>query len=122
MMTAKRWARVKAPGVHGLRRGAWYVVVGAGRSGMLVLNVSMRNVPIPNDLVEIRDGKPTVWSVVQWDPSDRGAERVAEVGYGFQYLVCPACRTRAQVGGEHPADLTCPACTGAFQVDWNSLC
>ncbi len=121
-MSAKQWARVKAPGVYGLRRGAWYVVVGAGGSGMLVLNVNMRNVPVPNALVETRDGKPALWSVVQWDPSDRGAQRVTEVGFGLQYVVCPACRARAQVGGDQPVGLTCPECTGAFEVDWNSLC
>lgn len=120
-MTAKQWVRVKAPGVHGMRRGAWYAVVGA-RSGLLIVSVNRRNVPVPTDLVEIRESEPTAWSVVQWDPGDRGAQRVAAVGYSLRYVVCPACRTRAQVGGEQPVDLTCPTCTGAFEVDWSVPC
>jgi hypothetical protein len=98
MMTAKQWARVRNAGVYGLRRGAWYPVVAEGSSGMIVLNVSMRNVPVPRDSIDLSDDEPSCWSVVQWHPQERGAQRASEIGFGL------------------------PECAGEFQVEWSSKC
>jgi len=117
-MTAKQWARVRNAGVYGLRRGAWYPVVAEGSSGMIVLNVSTRNVPVPRDLVDLSDDKPIRWTVVQWDPQERGAQRVSEIGFGLTYVVCPSCRSRARLEPPEPEVMICPECAGEFEVEW----
>ncbi len=122
MMTAKQWARVRDAGVYGLRRGAWYAVVAEGSSGMIVLNVSMRNVPVPGDQVDFRDDEPSRWSIVQWDPSERGAQRASEIGFGLTYAVCPSCRSRARIEPSEPEVMVCPECAGEFEVEWASKC
>jgi hypothetical protein len=121
-MAAKQWARIKGSGVHGLRRGAWYVVVGRGRSGMLVVNVSTRNVPVRREQVDVRDDQPVSWSVVQWDGAEPGAKRISESGFDLTYVVCPSCRGRTRLGNGQPAGLTCPECAGEFAIDWSARC
>ena len=122
MMAAKQWARVRNAGVYGLRRGAWYAVVAEGSSDMIVLNVSTRNVPVPRDQVDLREQQPSEWSVVQWDPSERGAQRASEIGFGLMYAVCPSCRSRARIDAAEPETMVCPECGGEFQVEWASRC
>ncbi|MGD8727524.1 MAG: hypothetical protein PVH40_07755 [Gemmatimonadales bacterium] len=122
MMTAKQWARVKDAAVHGLRRGAWYPVVAEGSSDIIVLNVSTRNVPVPRDLLDLSDEKPSRWSVVQWKPEERGAQRASEVGFGLTYVVCPSCRARARIDATEPELMICPECAGEFEIEWTSRC
>ncbi len=119
-MTAKQWARVKNAGAHGLRRGAWYPVVAEGSAGMIVLNVSTRNVPVPRSLVDLSDDKPSRWSFVQWAPEERGAQRASEIGFGLTYLVCPSCRSRARIQPTRYETMVCPECAGEFEVEWPS--
>lgn len=121
-MTAKQWARVRQAGVYGLRRGAWYAVVAESGKGMVILNVSKRNVPVPRDQVDLRDAVPDRWSVVQWDPSERGAQRASEIGFGPTYAVCPGCRARAQVEASRPRTMLCLECAGEYEVEWEPKC
>ncbi|UCF39636.1 MAG: hypothetical protein JSW43_07750 [Gemmatimonadota bacterium] len=120
-MTAKKWARVKQNGAHGLRRGAWYPVVNDKKPDLLIVDVNKKNVPVSRGLVEVSDDAPKRWSVVAWDAADRGSRRASESRYGLVYGVCPACRARVTL--EEQADhATCSECGGEFEVDWDHLC
>ena len=119
--TAKKWARVKRTGTHGLRRGAWYPVVSDPSSGLVVLDVRRHNVPVLRAHVDLSDAPPSLWSVVRWDEKQRGAQRASAQNLGLTYVVCPQCSERAKVETE-VARLTCPDCGGAFAVDWEHPC
>ncbi len=89
-MGLEKWARPK-PGAHGLRRGAWYAVVNEMNTAMIVLDVQKNNVPVPRDMLVFSDQAPMKWTVVQWEESQRGAERASEENDGLTYAVCPIC-------------------------------
>ncbi|HWP38221.1 MAG TPA: hypothetical protein VNL18_11780 [Gemmatimonadales bacterium] len=121
VMNAKKWARVKRSGTHGLRRGAWYPVVADPNSGMLVLNVRRDNVPVLRAHVDLSEAPPTHWSVVQWDEKQPGATRATKENLGLVYGVCPGCAGRAQLPPQTQR-LTCPECGREFPVDWDHPC
>ena len=118
----RKWARARGPGAHGLRRGAWYLVVNDTQPSVVILNVRKRNVPVPRSMVEIRPESPNTWSVVQWQESQRGAKRAGQEQLGLQYGVCPACGERARLDPPKVAELTCTQCGGTFAVDWERPC
>ncbi len=121
-MQEKRWARVKRSGAHGLRRGAWYLVVNNAKSDLVILDVRKENVPIPRSMVEITTTAPTRWSVVQWEESQRGAQRASESRFGLVYAVCPGCRARQQLRPPDAERMTCEECGEAFDVEWEQVC
>ena len=118
----KKWARAKQSGAHGLRRGAWYAVVNEGHPKMAVLSVRKHNVPVPREMLEFSDGRPTQWSVVQWQDRQRGAQRASEANEGLTYAVCPACGERARLDPPDTKRITCAHCHGDFTVDWEHPC
>ena len=118
----RKWARARGPGAHGLRRGAWYLVVNDTQDNVVILNVRKQNVPVPRSMVEIRSGSPDAWSVVQWQESQRGAVRASQQRLGLRYAVCPACGERAAIEPPQAAELTCSQCRGTFSVDWQRPC
>jgi hypothetical protein len=120
-MTAKKWARVKQNGAHGLRRGAWYPVVNDKKQDLVIVDVNKKNVPVSRGLVELREDPPARWSVVAWDAADRGSRRASESRYGLIYGVCPDCRSRLTLE-EGMDSATCKECGGEFEVDWDQLC
>ncbi|HXV86151.1 MAG TPA: hypothetical protein VD793_05615 [Gemmatimonadales bacterium] len=120
-MSAKKWARVKRTGTHGLRRGAWYPVVSDPNSGLLILSVRQNNVPVLRAHVEVSDSAPQSWSVVRWEETQRGVRRASEQNLGLTYAVCPGCAERARLDMDAPS-LTCAVCGGAFPVDWEHPC
>ena len=120
-MTAKKWARVKQDGAHGLRRGAWYPVVNDKKHDLVIVDVNKKNVPVSRILVDLTDDAPSRWSVVAWDAADRGSQRASESRFGLVYGVCPDCRARVSLE-EGTDGATCPECGGEFAVDWDHLC
>lgn len=119
---SRKWARPRGPGAHGLRRGAWYLVVNDTQQGVVILNVRKQNVPVPRSMLDIRAGSPDAWSVVQWQESQRGAKRASQESLGLQYGVCPACGERTRLEPPRVAELTCAQCGGTFAVDWERPC
>lgn len=119
-MTPK-WARVCRSEAHGLRRGAWYPVVGDTDDSLVILDVNKSNRPANRASLEIRDEKPAVWSVVRRDPHQEAALRAADKSLGPVYAVCPGCRERVVLEGREPT-FTCPGCGSDFPVDWDNPC
>lgn len=119
---ARKWARARGAGAHGLRRGAWYLVVNDTQPSVVILNVRKQNVPVPRSMLEIRQESPAAWSVVRWEDSQRGARRASQEQLGMEYGVCPACGERARLEPPNVAELTCGQCGGTFTVDWERPC
>jgi hypothetical protein len=119
-MTPK-WARVCKSEAHGLRRGAWYVVVSESNNSLVILDVNKSNRPANRHSLEIREEKPDSWSVVRRDPDQEAAQRASDAELGPVYGVCPGCRARAKMAGRD-ATFTCPECNSDFPVDWDNPC
>lgn len=117
----RKWARVKRSGAHGLRRGAWYIVLNESQSNIVVLDVNKKAVPIDRSLMDFTTEKPRKWSVVELDPEKDAAELAGEAGLGPLYAVCPSCSRR---GKAKPDDtqLQCPVCQLLFEIDWSVRC
>ncbi|HLB38179.1 MAG TPA: hypothetical protein VJL31_16525 [Gemmatimonadales bacterium] len=118
----RQWARAKGAGAHGLRRGAWYLVVNDSQPAVVVLNVRKTNVPVPRTMLDIVKGKPTQWSVVKWQETQRGARRASEQELGLVYAVCPSCGERGKIDPLDATELTCDHCHGTFSLDWEHPC
>ena len=116
----EKWARPK-PGAHGLRRGAWYAVVNEMGTAMIVLDVQKNNVPVPRDMLVLSEHPPMKWTVVQWQESQRGAERASQENDGLTYAVCPICQTRTNLTSPDAPQLMCMVCEGAYDVNWQIL-
>jgi hypothetical protein len=119
---ARKWARAKGAGAHGLRRGAWYLVVNDSQAEVVLLNVRKNNVPVPRSMLFISDQKPVRWSVVRWQETQRGAQRASDYEFGLQYAVCPACGERSVIEPPDARQLTCGDCKGTFPIDWENPC
>jgi hypothetical protein len=119
-MGTEKWARPK-PGAHGLRRGAWYPVVNEMNSAMVVLDVQKNNVPVPRDMVVVVEEPPRQWTVVQWQESQRGAQRASERNQSLTYAVCPNCRSRNDLQPADAPRLRCQVCDGSYDVDWEHV-
>ncbi|MBI2614790.1 MAG: hypothetical protein HYW52_03750 [Gemmatimonadetes bacterium] len=117
----RKWARVKRSGAHGLRRGAWYVVLNENKSNIVVLDVSKKAIPIDRSMLDFTTQKPRKWSVVQLDPQRDAAELAGEAGLGPLYGVCPNCAGRANLRPDD-TQLTCPVCQLLFEIDWSVTC
>jgi hypothetical protein len=118
---ARKWARAKGAGAHGLRRGAWYLVVNDSHPEVVLLDVRRTNVPVPRNMLDIREGKPNLWSVVKWQETQRGARRASDE-LGLQYAVCPSCGERGTIEPPDAAELRCEHCHGTFRLDWDHPC
>ncbi len=118
----RKWARARGAGAHGLRRGAWYLVVNDSQPSVVLLNVRKTNVPVPRTMLDISEEKPSMWSVVRWQESQRGARRASEQDLGLTYAVCPSCGERGAIEPPQTAQLTCAHCHGTFTVDWERPC
>jgi len=103
---------MKGAATAGLRRGAWYRVVGL-TSREAVVAVEAQEVRLPRRALEFASVPPHTWTLVPTPPTARGmAVRAGEL-----YGVCPGCRTRAPLGGS-PQSLRCPRCAGVYKVGW----
>ncbi len=118
----RKWARAKGAGAHGLRRGAWYLVVNDSQPAVVLLNVRKTNVPVPRSMLDISETKPDRWSVVQWQETQRGARRASDHELGLLYAVCPSCGERGAIEPHDATQLTCATCKGTFALDWEHPC
>jgi len=116
-----RWARVSKDEAFGLRRGAWYSVVGDAESMLVLLDVNKSNRPVNRTNLEFSEEKPTKWSVVQRDPDDHAALRASTAKLGPVYGVCPLCRARVAIG-PGASEASCPRCKEVSEVDWDNPC
>ena len=121
-MASRKWARAKQSGAHGLRRGAWYLVVNEPSNALVVLSVRKNNVPVPRSMVELSDDEPTKWSVVKWEPHQSGVRRASEQALGLTYGVCPNCAAREPIVSPEVRSLTCGECGHTAEVDWEHSC
>jgi hypothetical protein len=119
---ARKWARAKGAGAHGLRRGAWYLVVNDSQPAVVLLYVRKTNVPVPRSMLDIAEAKPNKWSVVKWQETQRGARRASDHELGLLYAVCPSCGERGAIEPHDAAQLTCASCGGTFALDWEHPC
>lgn len=115
------WARVSKEEAHGLRRGAWYAVVGEAESDLVLLDVNKTNRPVNRSNLEFADEKPTKWSVVRRDPNEHAAVRASTARLGSSYGVCPLCRARVALAPD-TTETKCPECKEISEVDWDNPC
>jgi len=120
--SGRKWARAKGAGAHGLRRGAWYLVVNDSLPAVVLLDVRRTNVPVPRDMLDVRRERPSQWSVVKWEETQRGARRAGDHQLGLLYAVCPACGERGAIEPPDAVQLTCVHCHGTFGLDRDHPC
>lgn len=115
------WARVRPPGAHLLRRGAWYPVVNSNGRGLVILNVGHRNIPVLRAALEIRRSRSDHFSVVMRRPGDPNPARGTPGDLGLTYAVCPCSSARVRLAGQ-PLQLVCPRCGNEHLVEWGESC
>jgi hypothetical protein len=116
-----KWARVAREEAHGLRRGAWYPVVGDTESLLVLLDVNKSNRPVNRTSLEFTEDKPTRWSIVRRQPEERAALRASTAQLGPVYGVCPLCRARVAIA-DGAEQASCPRCKEVSKVDWDHPC
>ena len=107
------WARLTQDVSCGLRRGAWYRVVGLTPEDVVLQVPRRERVRVPRRFLQTLFSRPQRWTVVpvpatDAPPSDHWRER---------YAVCPACRARAPIAA-FATEMRCPKCDGLFGVAW----
>lgn len=117
----RKWARVKPVGAHGLRRGAWYLVLNDKKPNVVVLDVNKKAVPVGRPLLEFTTEKPRKWSVVRLSPDEVSQKRASRADLGALYGVCPNCRGRVKLGPDD-TQKKCRVCDLLFEIDWGSSC
>lgn len=108
------WARLKSDVSCGLRRGAWYRVVGLTPDEAVLQVPRRERVRVPRHLLQTLFARPRHWTVVP-RPSD--ADQATD-HWRARYAVCPGCRARAPITG-YCVDLRCPKCDGVFAIAWD---
>ena len=116
-----KWARVTKEEAHGLRRGAWYKVVGDGEADLILLDVNKSNRPVSTSSLDFANEKPSKWSVVRREPEEHAALRASSAKLGPVYGVCPLCRARVAVA-PNATEARCPRCKEVSEVDWDNPC
>jgi len=116
-----RWARVSKEEAHGLRRGAWYPVVGDGEASLVLLDVNKTNRPVNRSSLEFTEVRPDKWSVVSRSPEEQAALRASAAKLGPVYGVCPLCRGRVPIVPD-AKEAQCPNCKELSEVDWAHPC
>ncbi len=119
--TVKKWARVSGDEAHGLRRGAWYPVVGSAKSDLVLLDVNRTNRPVNSSGLQFAENKPTKWSVVRREPKELAALRASSASLGPVYGVCPHCRARVAIAPDS-LEASCPRCKAVSEIDWDNPC
>ncbi len=120
-MKRNGWARVRPPGIDGLRRGAWYPVVDDSAPDSVVLDVRGEKITVPRLRVHIRRLKPERCGVVVRAPDDYNPARGTPEDLGSRYAVCPQCHARVGLTGQ-PEYVDCTGCRCRFAVAWEETC
>ncbi len=96
------------------RAGAWYPILGEASGERVVLEIRGKRVAIQRRLLEIRDERPKVFTVIV-----RTREAAAAVGAPISriYAVCPVCTQRVEVLDEQ-AQAVCPQCGHHAEIAW----
>lgn len=115
-MRGQQWARLHTDTDVKIRRGAWYRVLRLGAVDA-VLEVNRRPTSVPRAYLSFAAHPPLAWTVVR---RPRSSARLPET-WGDSYLVCPACRERAQVLDSRPVSQRCQRCNGLFEVHWDDV-
>lgn len=99
------------------RAGCWYPVV-RDLGERLVVQVGDRRVAIANSLLEVRDTRPSRFSVVRraMDEPPNPASGTPE-DLGRVYSACPICHAREALFGE-PVVRVCGTCGHSGEVAW----
>jgi hypothetical protein len=112
------WARVW-PTAHPFARptpraGAWYPILGEASGERLVLEIRGKHVAIQRRLLEIRDERPKVFTLIV-----RTREAAAAAGAPISriYAVCPVCTHRVQIVDQQTEAL-CPQCGHQAEIAW----
>jgi hypothetical protein len=107
------WARLKQDVSCGLRRGAWYRVVGLTPDDAVLQVPRRERVRVPRRFLQTLFARPRHWTVV---PRPSHADEPPDP-WRSRYAVCPACRARAAITS-YSADMRCPKCEGLFGIAW----
>jgi hypothetical protein len=115
------WARIwaAAPPLNAkpmLRQGVWYPVVSTGDK-RAVVEVRGRRLAVPNDVLEIRDRRPTRFTVVYRPANGANPARGTRADLGRVYAVCPVSGTRVRLVGR-PRETKCPGCGHRGEIAW----
>jgi hypothetical protein len=112
------WARLwSVAHVPLLRNGAWYPVVGDGASLKVVLDVPGGQIAVSRRLVELRDQRPSNFTVVHQPTGARNPARGTTCDLGRTYAVCPNSGSRVRLAGR-PDSVRCPECGHVGLVAW----
>ena len=108
------WARLKQDVSCGLRRGAWYRVVGLTPEDAVLQVPRRERVRVPLRFLQTLYSRPRHWTVV---PRPSHAQDLPD-HWRSRYAVCPACRARAPITSDS-LEMRCPKCDGEFGIAWN---
>jgi len=108
------WARLKQDVSCGLRRGAWYRVVGLTPEDAVLQVPRRERVRVPRRFLQTLFSRPRHWTVV---PRPAQAEDLPD-HWRNRYAVCPVCRARAPITG-YTVDMQCAKCNGQFGIAWD---
>ena len=114
---ARLWPSVRPPHSRNLRAGAWYAVVKNERPDRVTLMLYGSEVDVPRRVLELRDRRPTRFSVVHRVGYRRDPGRPSQHHLGKWYAVCPMCSWRFGLVGE-PDRRECPNCGHEGEVAW----
>jgi hypothetical protein len=109
----KGWARLYPTArpftIPRLRQGVWYPVVEPNLGERAVVQVRDRRVAVPKKALEIRDKRPTRFTVVVLARNQPNPAEGTDRFLGWKYAVCPVCGIRVRLGGE-PEQVQCAEC------------
>ncbi len=108
------WARLKQDVNCGLRRGAWYRVVGLTPEDAVLQVPRRERVRVPRRFLQTLFSRPRHWTVVL--PSEHTQDLPDH--WRARYAVCPVCRARAPITG-YALDMQCAKCHGQFGIAWD---
>ena len=108
------WARLKQDVNCGLRRGAWYRVVGLTPEDAVLQVPRRERVRVPRQFLQTLFSRPRHWTVV---PRPAQVQDLPD-HWRSRYAVCPVCRARAPITG-YTVDMQCPKCNGQFGIAWD---
>ncbi len=113
---ARAWATARPLTNPRLRQGAWYPVVGA-ETTRVVLEVHGRRVAVPHQFVEIRSHRPERFTVVYRSSAEPNPADGTPADLGRTYVVCPSSGSRLRLIG-HPKEIECPTCGHRGEIAW----
>jgi hypothetical protein len=120
-VSKSRWARLyptSRPITNPrLRQGVWYEVIDPELGDRVVLQVRDRRVAVQRRHLEIRDSRPTRFTVVYMARNAFNPAAGTPGDLGRKYAVCPMCGVRLRLIGE-PTTIQCKDCGHRGEVAW----